>query len=174
MTEVKLTAKQSRLDDKIYYVYQLIDPRDNVVFYIGKGKGNRISSHVKSYMAGKIDNVHKHRKIKEIIECGFIVTEQIIHNNLSEKDAYRIERELISINKGNAITNIKGGVVTNKELQYESVCNLLRRLKPYDEWVKSIDDEIHGHCIRMYGSLLDCYMKMYNDLMMLKGHYANS
>lgn len=28
------------------YVYKLIDPRDGKVFYVGKGKGNRVFSHM--------------------------------------------------------------------------------------------------------------------------------
>ena len=29
-----------------YYVYRLIDPRDGQTFYVGKGKNNRIFSHI--------------------------------------------------------------------------------------------------------------------------------
>ena len=29
-----------------YYVYMLLDPRDNKPFYIGKGKDNRIFNHL--------------------------------------------------------------------------------------------------------------------------------
>jgi hypothetical protein len=30
-----------------YYVYCLVNPRDNKIFYIGKGKGNRVFQHAK-------------------------------------------------------------------------------------------------------------------------------
>ena len=29
-----------------YYVYRLVDPRDNSTFYVGKGVGNRVFTHV--------------------------------------------------------------------------------------------------------------------------------
>ena len=29
-----------------YYVYRLVDPRDNKTFYVGKGCGNRVFNHV--------------------------------------------------------------------------------------------------------------------------------
>ena len=30
------------------YVYRLIDPRDGETFYVGKGQGNRVFSHVRA------------------------------------------------------------------------------------------------------------------------------
>jgi hypothetical protein len=30
----------------MYYVYELIDPRNNMPFYIGKGKGRRAKTHL--------------------------------------------------------------------------------------------------------------------------------
>ena len=38
---------QQTIESLAYYVYALIDPRDNRIFYIGKGKGNRIFQHAK-------------------------------------------------------------------------------------------------------------------------------
>lgn len=38
-------AGKAGMHKKQYYVYQLIDPRDNKPFYIGKGKGSRMFAH---------------------------------------------------------------------------------------------------------------------------------
>ncbi len=40
------TLAELQKDEKhLYYVYCLVDPRNNQTFYIGKGKGNRIFAH---------------------------------------------------------------------------------------------------------------------------------
>ncbi len=31
-----------------FYVYRLIDPRNGETFYVGKGKGNRVFSHIRA------------------------------------------------------------------------------------------------------------------------------
>ena len=38
-----------------YYVYALVDPRNQKVFYIGKGKGDRVSNHIDE----ALDNTEK-------------------------------------------------------------------------------------------------------------------
>ena len=35
--------KQSVIEGLKYYFYALVDPRDNRIFYVGKGTGNRVS-----------------------------------------------------------------------------------------------------------------------------------
>ena len=49
-----------------YYVYHLIDPRDNSVFYIGKGTGNRINDHQKEALRGALLNVEKEKFNKAV------------------------------------------------------------------------------------------------------------
>ncbi|HIO04524.1 MAG TPA: GIY-YIG nuclease family protein, partial [Gammaproteobacteria bacterium] len=44
-----------------YYVYLLLDPITDEIFYVGKGKGNRVFSHLKD-----ISDNDKVRKIQEI------------------------------------------------------------------------------------------------------------
>ena len=51
-----------------WYVYQLIDPRNNKVFYIGKGTGNRIHEHEKEASNGVCS--HKCHKINKIRNSG--------------------------------------------------------------------------------------------------------
>ncbi|MCF6276650.1 MAG: GIY-YIG nuclease family protein [Candidatus Magasanikbacteria bacterium] len=49
-----------------YYVYFLIDPKNNKVFYVGKGKGNRINHHFLGALDDKKNESEKIEKIKEI------------------------------------------------------------------------------------------------------------
>lgn len=40
--------KQSVIEGLKCYVYVLVDPRDNRIFYVGKGTGNRIYQHAQA------------------------------------------------------------------------------------------------------------------------------
>ena len=95
-----------------YYVYALIDPRDNSVFYIGKGIGNRVFEHEK-----EDGNALKNQKITEIKNAGFEVKKVIILHGINENDneenrAYTTESALINLMKyinPNGLTNSVSG-----------------------------------------------------------------
>lgn len=99
-----------------YYVYALIDPRDNEIFYIGKGKGNRYKAHISDYEKGMYSYIEtKFQKIKKIKEEGLEVRFVKLIDYLSEEDAYKIEEILIynigrkAFNEGNLTNFMIGG-----------------------------------------------------------------
>ncbi len=92
--------------DNYYYVYALIDPRDNQIFYIGKGKGNRLRSHflyfeklknADSIEARKpfVSNPKKKSVMLAIINSGNELKHKIIAEKLSEESSYILEEILI-------------------------------------------------------------------------------
>ena len=80
-----------------FYVYALIDPRDNKVFYIGKGAGNRVFSHeIESEKSDKSEK-QKLQKIRDIEKDGFFVKRVIVNWGLSEQEAFVAEATLINL-----------------------------------------------------------------------------
>jgi hypothetical protein len=82
-----------------YYVYALKDPRDGEVFYIGKGKNDRVFSH----MAAAAKTGHrwdgipnpKLERIYEIQDRGNEVAVEIMRHGLTEREALEVEAALI-------------------------------------------------------------------------------
>lgn len=79
-----------------YYVYKLIDPRDDKIFYIGKGTGLRMYNHVSNVKRDRILNKKLHSKIKKILESGNRVKYIKVFLTDCESDAYSKEKKLIS------------------------------------------------------------------------------
>lgn len=98
-----------------YYVYKLINPINLSVFYIGKGKGDRVSQHLKHFKRGKLSNIKKNNVIKEIINIGLNPIEVIDSYFDDEQAALDYEEFLISKYGIDNLTNImrKGNASTN-------------------------------------------------------------
>lgn len=90
-----------------FYVYALRDPRDDAIFYIGKGMNLRAWEHEKDVRAGRVSNAAKTAKIREIIAAGHCVFVQIVARYEEESDAFDHEEELIATLPG--LTNILAG-----------------------------------------------------------------
>jgi len=82
--------------NNIYYVYGLVDPRNNEVFYIGKGKGNRSEQHFKEEYTETKGNRGKINRIKDIqSKTGKNPTVKYYARGIEEAAAYALEEILI-------------------------------------------------------------------------------
>lgn len=80
-----------------FYVYALIDPADNLPFYIGKGKNARDTSHIRETTKGIIPHGNKHLyySIKQVLDSGKSVIVERWNIYLEESDALAKEIEYI-------------------------------------------------------------------------------
>ena len=77
-----------------YYVYVLIDPRNNKIFYVGKGYGNRVFSHINEAVENPKET-EKLETIRAIKNNDQKVKHLIIRHGLEEKEAFILESVLI-------------------------------------------------------------------------------
>jgi hypothetical protein len=94
------------------YVYRLIDPRNGETFYVGKGRGNRVFSHIRAEQNLEDDDIaNKIKRIRGIRLAGFEVAHVIHRHGLDDKTAIEVEAALIDAYPG--LTNIVGGAGSN-------------------------------------------------------------
>lgn len=150
-----------------YYVYALVDPRTNEVFYIGKGTDNRVFSHeIESEKSPKSEK-SKLKKIREIESIGLAVKRVIINWGMTESEAFASEASLINLMNflsKDTLTNVVTGhhvheslTVEDFELLHGSECLKLSEIKHSiliikinklyhrDMTAKEMYDAVRGH-----------------------------
>ena len=106
-----------------YYVYALIDPRNDKVFYIGKGTKNRVFSHEKESDKAQDVETRKVEIIKEIESENLNVKRVILHYGLTEREAFVAEAALINLLKFTSsitLSNIVAGHGVHEALTVEN------------------------------------------------------
>lgn len=74
----------------------MIDPRNGETFYVGKGKGNRLFSHVEGEVDSKGDELtEKIIRIRKIKNSGFEVAHVVHRYGMTEDQAFEVEAALI-------------------------------------------------------------------------------
>jgi len=148
-----------------YYIYALTDPRDSKIFYVGKGKGDRVSHHAKIARFDHGGNEGKNSLIIEIQNSGRKVRENILcYFGEDEQAALDSEKELITAFKAHGLTNISGGSSARGSKPVKEAKALLKQLAPvwwikkhtHPEWLDAI--------ITVFGSVEDYHACMKRNL----------
>lgn len=98
-----------------FYVYALIDPVADEIFYIGKGIGGRVLKHEERTRRGVLQNKAKVKRIQEIFALGLEVERRILFCSESEEVTLAIEGNVIHELAGLGLTNIIGGSVVQSQ-----------------------------------------------------------
>jgi hypothetical protein len=175
-----------------FYVYFLIDPRNNNVFYIGKGKGKRINDH--EYQASRGVCSKKCNKIRSIMQSGNTIIKHKIAGFENEQDAYDYESICINQYGLENLTNIIAGGGKAFERRYkESVKRYKAKQRPelplwrslsanvslFVHWAKLTDfgkfriesngfNDSNGNQLKMpkFAKFIErAYVLVYNDVM---------
>lgn len=146
----------------IYYVYQLIDPRNGKPFYVGKGSCDRAHTHA-AFKDGN-NNPHKDRLIRKLQSLGLEPRVTIVIDGITdEASAYALEEDLIeSIGLAN-LTNIcsnaappnKQGWKPSKETLAKRSENL-KGIPRTTDWRKKLSDSKKGKNNPQFGKTIPC------------------
>ncbi len=104
-----------------YYVYVLVDPRTDHIFYVGKGTGDRLLQHGREadLVEGTQQQSAKVRMIRELWTLAMEPRHDVVRHGLTEPEALLVEASLIDCLSG--LTNrvsghgIRGGRQTMAE-----------------------------------------------------------
>ena len=109
--------------DSIFYVYHLIDPFTNEIFYVGKGHGNRMFDHEKEVRRNIIPHKNKHLyyKIKKILSLrGNIIYKKVLEGVDEISSLLKETQDIKLIGR----SNLKLGTLCNLTDGGEGSCGL--------------------------------------------------
>jgi len=117
------------MNDDRYYVYCLVDPITKKPFYVGKGRGNRMYSHVYEAKRDKHKwtNTLKCERILSILNKNIDIIYDRVRTELDESSAFILETSLLK-KYGRIIDG--SGILTNIKLNEEFHIDLPKRKKP--------------------------------------------
>src|SRR5688572_19445696 len=98
----KITSEVANLLKSYVYVY--IDPRNGEPFYIGRGKGNRVFTHL--FQRLETDKV---ARIRDLRNSGNTPQIDILRYGLSDSEAQLVEAAAIDLIGKNRLTNRVAG-----------------------------------------------------------------
>jgi hypothetical protein len=104
----KSVFSKAVIDKLKYYVYFLQNPRNENIFYVGKGIGNRVFQHLNCAIETD-GETEKFETIREIINSGEEVKHFILRHGLTEDVAFEIEASLIDLIGIKNLTNLQSG-----------------------------------------------------------------
>ena len=139
-----LDKNQNLRAETIYYVYVLLDPRNNQPFYVGKGNKDRVNRHYYNWSSVDKSNPHKSNKIKKLKLLGYQPTYEIVFESVDEQLVYAKEKELIA-NWGR-ICFEEQGILTNINPGGEGNTGGQRAVKQYN---------LFGEYIQTFSSCLE-------------------
>ncbi|WP_231507368.1 MULTISPECIES: GIY-YIG nuclease family protein [unclassified Flavobacterium] len=116
------------------YVYILIDPRDNKIFYVGKGYGNRVFSHINEAIFNPSET-EKLEIIRVIKIENLKVKHFIIRHGLEENEALIVESVLIDF-------------LTFRDFaEIAKISNIVARHNSFNQGIKTVNEcEILYNC----------------------------
>jgi len=129
---------------KKYYVYELIDSRNNKVFYVGKGCHKRMYTHYNIIKNGhNLKNGHLGNKLKQLIKENLKPIYRKVFITNDEQEAYNKEIETIDkIGKENLCNLTDGGeggfssIEHQQKATFNSHISLRNRLKTDEKFRK--------------------------------------
>ena len=105
----KASARERVLMDVTHYTYVLIDPRNNDVFYVGKGIGKRMHDHLEDSIKGIHYNPKLQNKILKILSLGMVPVSEKIFEHQDEWPALANEMFAIDFYGLKSLCNILRG-----------------------------------------------------------------
>ena len=145
----------------MYYVYTLTDPRNDTIFYVGKGKGDRAWKHGR--LQDGCGNVRKDRLIKKLHRLGMEPQVTIVKQFVNEEDAYDYEDQLTETIGIENLTNAKIGQRAPDQTGWTPSAETLAKrsaslkgIERHDEWRDNLSKSKMGANNPMYGKTYEC------------------